>query len=44
LTFEQLELHEGRYQVKVTSALDEASRSLSHRRENTIHEVQEPQV
>ncbi|KAF9651883.1 hypothetical protein BDM02DRAFT_3109992 [Thelephora ganbajun] len=45
-TFEQLELHEGRYQAKVTSALDEASRSLSnnHRRGDTIQEVQEPPV
>jgi len=46
LTFEQLELHEGRYQVKVTSALDEASRSLStnHRRGDTIQEVSEPSI
>lgn len=44
LTFEQLELHEGRYQSKVTNALDEASRSLSHRRENAIQEVLEPPV
>jgi len=45
LTFEQLELHEGHYQNKVTNALDEASRSLSssHRRENIIPEVLEPQ-
>jgi len=45
LTFEQLELHEGHYQAKVTNALDEATRSLSnsHRRENTIPEVLEPQ-
>lgn len=43
-TFEQLELHEGHYQAKVTNALDEASRSLSHRRENTIPEVLEPPV
>jgi len=46
LTFEQLELNEGRYQAKVTNALDEADRSLSshHRRENTIQEVLEPAV
>jgi len=46
VTFEQLELHEGRYQAKVTNALDEADRSLSssHRREHTIQEVLEPPV
>jgi len=45
LTFEQLELNEGRYQNKVTSALDEATRSLStHRRGDAIPEVLEPPV
>lgn len=44
LTFEQLELHEGRYQARVTNALDEANRSLAHRREITIPEALEPPV
>jgi len=40
-TFEQLELQESRYQVKVTTALDEATKTLtvsSSRHNETIYE------
>jgi hypothetical protein len=40
ITFEQLEIQEGRYQGKVSTALEEAHRTLlsSARREETIYE------
>jgi len=40
ITFEQLEIQESRYQVKVTTALDEASKTLisSSRQNETIYE------